>query len=95
MKTHDIALNLLSLPPRQWEEESLKYSVSDLQEVERELDIIAQRAFALAKYLSVRRGLTGCGEGSHADAAKAANRAFVKARKAQGYSYPDRASLGI
>ena len=59
------------------------------QEIEEELSAIAQRAAHIAAYIGERFN-TGCGERTHKDAAKVANKRLTQVRRAMGYSYPDR-----
>ncbi len=53
-----------------------------------ELERLAQNAALLAAYFEERRH-SGCGEHSHKQAAKAANRVLVRVRRAMGFVVPD------
>ncbi len=59
------------------------------QDLERELEDVAQRSAMLASYISTRKGLDGCGDKDHGEGVKAARKTHKAIRKALGFSYPD------
>ena len=62
-----------------------RMSLTQAQELAKELEFIAERAAAYAEYIEEACGTYGCGKRSHADAVKAFNRTRKKVRAAMGY----------
>jgi len=65
----------------------LNYAISELSELESELDSLTQNACMAAEYIG-HRGTYGCGDSGHDKAFKAAEKKLKKVRKAIGYTYP-------
>ena len=60
-------------------------SLKNAREVEKDLECIAERAAAMAAYISEACGTYGCGKHEHKDALKALNKTLKAVRKAMGY----------
>ena len=90
---------LMKGPPINWEVTVRNLgavrSASHIQRLSRGMDSDTIRMAFLAEYVSVRLGATGCGEKSHEDAVKFANRRVRKVAKALGYAYPEQQEIHI
>lgn len=61
--------------------------MSARQSLCRSLEAICVRAARIIGYLEAR-GVSGCGDGGHADGVTESNRVAAKVRKALGFTYP-------
>ena len=59
---------------------------SEAQDIEHQLEAIAERAAAMAAYIGEACGTYGCGQKPHKDALRALNRTMKKVRAAMGYN---------
>lgn len=87
------AQRILNRPIAEWPQ-AIQSTRADLQDLESELRALIQRAALLEGYLSYRYN-TGCGDMTHAAAARHANRQLVKVREAMGFSYPKNVQIQI
>lgn len=82
--------NLLNAPRNEWRTLVEKQCTQLLAiNLPVEIDHLIQHLALLSAYVE-ERYYTGCGEQSHEDACKAANKQLKKVRAALGYSYPDK-----
>lgn len=86
-----IAQRLLSVPPTAWDSilkaNAILPGSSGLQEIERVLDGLAQKAGMASGYLGAR-GASGYGDHGDAPAMKEARKKEKKVRRALGYTNP-------
>ena len=61
-------------------------NLKNAQEIEKDLDAIAERAACMAAYIAEACGTYGCGSRSHEDSLKALNKRMKAVRKALGYN---------
>ncbi len=89
-----LAEKLLASAPSQWAQKlTLKKFHPPRgftwQDLERELNGLAQRSALLAAYISTRKGLDGCGEKDHREGVKQARKTHKAIRKALGFTNPE------
>lgn len=58
----------------------------EAQDIERQLEAIAERAASMAAYIGEACGTYGCGRKPHSDALRALNKTMKKVRSAMGYN---------
>jgi hypothetical protein len=78
-------LELIGSAPVTWDEWVPRMKSSELQEFERWLTSVSERAARLAAYVGAR-GANGCGDQGHERAVREQNRTAAKVRKALGYT---------
>lgn len=81
------AIDLLSMPPVEFEAAFDAMPSAQRGELARELDAITQRAAFASGYANHRYG-NGCGDQGHDDAMGNARRTLKRVRKVLGYTYP-------
>ena len=87
------ARQLLDAPPAGLAQFAADTRPSDLSELARRLNSLAQHAALVAAYLE-ERGAYGTDAG-HKKALDQANRTLKRIRKAMGFSYPDRGAVNF